>query len=138
MVRGKSVRNHPPAMQLLHAFSVCSCDFLAQYSMNSYVYPTGFGRCSFGCSAGPCRRRTGFGTTYGQTGRPVWGKDRACRTHMYGRLLDHARLSQNRREAISESYTCSRPRTGPKIIEKSYKPAARSSTQTDQGFSLCA
>ena len=67
--------------------------FVSQYSMNPYVYPIGFGRCPFGCSAGPCRRRTGFGTTYGQSCRPVWGKYRACRTHMYGRLLDHARLS---------------------------------------------
>ena len=77
--------------------------------MNPCVYPTGFGRRPFGCSVGPCRRRTGFGTTYGQSCRPVWGKYRACRTHMYGRLLDHARLSTgpNRRKPISESCTCS-------------------------------
>ena len=61
--------------------------------MNPYVNPMGFGRCPFGCSAGPCKRRTDFGTTYGQSCRPVWGKYRACRTHKYGRHLDHARLS---------------------------------------------
>ena len=67
--------------------------FLAQYSINPYVYPTGFGRCHFGCSVGPCRRHTGFGITYGQSCRPVWGKYRACRTHKYGCLLDHSCLS---------------------------------------------
>ena len=51
---------------------------LAQYSMNSYVYHTDFGRYPFGCSADPCRRCTGFGTTYGQSCRSVWGKYRAC------------------------------------------------------------
>ena len=84
--------------------------FLAQYSMNPYVYPTGFERCPFGCSAGPCRRRTGFGTTtYGQSCRPVWGKYRAYRTHMYGRLwTTHDSLrAQNLRKPISESCTCS-------------------------------
>ena len=65
VVRGKSVRNHPPAMQLSHAF----LRFLVQYSMNPYVYPTGFRKCHFGCSAGPCRRHTGFGITYGQSCR---------------------------------------------------------------------
>ena len=66
--------------------------FLAQYNMNPYVHPMGFG-----CSAGPCRHRTGFGTTYGQSCRPVWGKYMACRIHMYRRLLDHARLSKGPR-----------------------------------------
>ena len=91
MVRGKFVRNEFPAMQLSHSFSRSSVCFmiLAQYSMNPYVYSTGFGRCTFRCSAGPCRCRTGFGTTYGQSCRPVWGKYRACRTHKYGRHLDH-------------------------------------------------
>ena len=29
----------------------------AQYSIKSCVYPSGFRRCPFGCSAGPCRCR---------------------------------------------------------------------------------
>ena len=72
-----------PAMR-----SPSSLCVLAQYSMNLYMYPTGFVRCPFGCSAGLCRCRTGFGTSYGQSCRTVWGKYRACRTHKYGRLLD--------------------------------------------------
>ena len=63
--------------------------FLVQYSMNHYVYPTGFGRCPSGCSGGLCRCRTSFGTPYDQSCRPIWGKYRACRTHKYGCLLDH-------------------------------------------------
>ena len=103
-----------------------------------YVYPTGFG-----CSAGPCRCRTGFGTTYGQSCRPVWGKYRACRTHMYERLLDHARLSTGPKSSeahLRKLYMpifqprAIRSRTGPNIIEKSYKAAAQSSAQSDQGF----
>ena len=55
--------------------------------------------------------------------------------------------AQNRRKPISESSTYPifhpktiRPHTGPTINEKSYKPAARSSAQSDQGFRrrLCA
>ena len=57
--------------------------FLAKYSMNPYVYPAGFGRCPFGCRAGPCRRRKGFGTTYDLSCRSVWRKYRTCRTHKY-------------------------------------------------------
>ena len=57
--------------------------FLAQYSMNPYMYPTGFGRCPCGCSASLCKRCTGFGIIYGQS----WGKYRACRTYKYGRLF---------------------------------------------------
>ena len=56
--------------------------------------PRGFRKVSpFECSVGPCRRRTGFGTTYGQSCKPVWGEYRACRTYKYGRLLNHARPS---------------------------------------------
>ena len=107
----RSPRNHPPADVIITCILPVLCmflRFLSQYSMNPYVYPTGFGRCPFGCSAGPCRRRTGFGTTYGQSCRPVWGQYRVCRTHMYGRLLEHARLYG--------------PRTGPKIIENRTNP----------------
>ena len=73
--------------------------FLAQYSMNPYLYTTGFGRCPFGCSAG---RRTDFGTTYGQSCRPVWGKYRACRpTCMDVFWTTHDSLrAQNRRKSI--------------------------------------
>ena len=108
--------------------------------MNPYVYPTGFGRCPFGCSAGPCRRRTGFGTTYDKSCRP-WGRYRVCRTHMYGRLLDHVRLLTGPRSAESHLWKlymlifqprAIRPRS--KNHRKSYKPGARSSTQSDQGF----
>ena len=94
--------------------------------MSPYVYP-------FGYSAGPCRRLTDFGTTYGQSCTQLWGKYRACRTHKYGCLLDHARLcyGQNRRKPISESCTCSSFSHGLdgavriQNIEKSYKPVAR-------------
>ena len=119
----------------------CSCDatvtcvlpvlcvflrFLAQYSMEPYVYPTEFGRCPFGCSAGPCRRPTGFGTTYGQSCRPVWGKYRACRTHIYGSFwTTHGSLrADNRRKPISESCTCSSSSHGlygPIRVQKSSK-----------------
>ena len=81
---------------------LCVLVILAQYSMNPYVYSTGLGRCPFGCSADPYRRRTGFGTTYGQYCRPVWGKYRVCRTHRYGPLLDHARHSTGPKS--SEAY----------------------------------
>ena len=73
--------------------SLCVLANLAQYNMNVYVYPTGFVRCPFGCNAGPCRRRTGFGTPYGQSCRTVYGKYRACRTHKYGRLSDLIRMT---------------------------------------------
>ena len=109
-------------MQLSHAFSrfsVCSCDFLAQYSMNPYVYPTG-------------RRRMGFGTSYGLSCRPVWGKYRACRTHacMGAFWTTHdSPWAQNRRKPISESCTCLSfshglygTRTGKKIIENRTNP----------------
>ena len=105
--------------------------FFAQYSMNLYLYATGFGRCPFECSAGPCRRLTGFGTTYGQSCRPVWSKYRTCRTHRYGRCLDHARINlygpkidgnpSLKAEHVHLSPMAIRPRTGPTIIEKSYK-----------------
>ena len=69
--------------------SLCVLAILAQYSMNPYMYPTGFIRCPFGCSAGPCRCRSGFGTPYGQSCTTVWGKYRTCRlTHRYGHLSD--------------------------------------------------
>ena len=147
VVRGKPVRNQPPGMQLSHAFSWVLCVFLrffAQYSMNLYVYATDFGRCPFECSAGPCRRRTAFGTTCRQSCRPVWSKYRTCRTHKYGRRLDHARNNLYRPQIDGSpslkaqhahlSPMAIRSRTGPTIIEKSYKPAARSSAQSDQWF----
>ena len=112
--------------------------------MNLYVYATGFGRCPFECSAGPCRRRTGFGTTYRQSCRPVWSKYRTCRTHKYGRRLDHARnylygpqidgSPSLKAQHAHLSSMAIRSRTGPTIIEKSYKPAERSSAQSDQWF----
>ena len=98
---------HKTWESVIHGKSVPSCDavvtcvlpvlcvflqFLAHCSMNPYVYPTGFVRCHFGCSVGLCRCRTGFGTPYGQSCRTLWGKYRACRTHRYGRLSDHAWL----------------------------------------------
>ena len=79
--------------------SLCVLAILAQLSMNPHVYPTGFVRCPFECSVDPCRRRTGFGTPYGQSCRTVWGKYRACRTHTYGRLSDHARLSTSQKSS---------------------------------------
>ena len=100
---------------------------LAQYSMNPYVYPTGFGRCPFGCSAGPCRRRTGFGTIYGQSCRP--GQIQGLQNpHVWEPLwTTHDSLwAQNRRKPFSEKPLMlifrSRTiwsRTSPKIIEKS-------------------
>ena len=58
--------------------------------------------------AGPCRRRTGFETTYSHSCRPLWGKYRTCRSHKDGRSLDYAWLSTGPQstEAISESSTC--------------------------------
>ena len=73
--------------------SLCVLAILVQYSMNPYAYPTGFVRCSFGCSAGPCRCRSGFGSPFGKSCRTVWGKYRACRTHKYGRLSDLTRTT---------------------------------------------
>ena len=124
-------------MQLSHAFSrfsVCSSDFFAQYSMSPYVYP-------FGYSAGPCRRRTDFGTTYDQSCRQLWGKYRACRTHVWEPFGPRTTLlRQNRRKPISERYTCSSFSHGLdgavriQNMEKSYKLVARSSAQSYQCF----
>ena len=117
--------------------------FLAQYSMNPYVYPTDSGRCPSGCSAGPCRHRMGFETTYCQSCRLVWDKYKACRTHKYGRLLDHAPLSTGPKSLEAHLWKLYMlifqpraiwPRMGPRIIAKLYKPAARSTAQSDQGF----
>ena len=85
----------------------CVLAILAQYSMNSYVYSTGFERCPFGCSAGPCRRRTGFGTASlaEQYGSNTWPIEP---TSMGALRITHDYLrAQNRRKPISESYTCS-------------------------------
>ena len=79
--------------------------FFAQYSVNTYMYPTDLERCPFGCSAGLCRRRTDFGTIYGHSCRPVWGKYRACRTHKYVRRLDHARLKAQHAYLSPTGYT---------------------------------
>ena len=98
--------------------------FLTQNSMNPYVYPTGFGRCPFGCSAGPCRHRAGFGTTYGQSGRPVWGKYRACITHMGAFWTTHDSLQVQNRKPNSESCSCSsfsHELYGPVRVQKSSK-----------------
>ena len=91
-----------------HMRSPGSLCLLAQYSMN-HVYLTGFGKCPFGCSVGPCRRRMGFETTYGHFFRPVWGKCRACRTHQHGAVwaMHYSLRAQNPRKPISESSTCS-------------------------------
>ena len=122
--------------------SLCVLPILAQYSMNPYVYPTGFGRCPFGCSAGPCRRRTGFGTPkasladqYGANTGPVEP------TSMGAFWTTHDSLrAQKSRKPISESCTCSSFSHGldcavrVQNMEKLYKPAARSSAQSDQCF----
>ena len=76
---------------MLSPGSVCVLAILAQYSMNLCVYPTGFGRCPFGCSADPCR------TTCNQSCRPIWDKCRAFWTTHY------TLRSQNRRKHISGS-----------------------------------
>ena len=145
MVRGKSVRNHPPAMQLPHAFSrvsVYSSDFgpLAQYSMN--IYPTGFGRYPFGCSA--CRAdavraleqpTASLADQYGANTGPVEPTSMGA----FGTTHDSLR-AQNRRKPISESCACSSFSHGldgtirVQNMEKSYKPAAPSSAQSDQCF----
>ena len=134
VVRGKSVRNHPPGDVIVTCVLSVLCvflRFLSQYSMNPCVYPMGFRRSPFGCSAGPSRRRKGFGTTYGQSCKPVWGKYRACRTHMYWGLLDHAWLSTGAWSAESHLWKlymlifqsrAIRPRRGPKIIENRTNP----------------
>ena len=103
------------------------------------VYPAaeGWACCPFGWSAGPYRCRTGFITPYGQSCGTVWGK------YKYERLSDHSWLSTG--PTSSEAHLWKlymlnvQPRailtrTGPKIIEKSYKPAARSSVVSDQSF----
>ena len=99
---------------------LCVClRFFVQYSMSPYVYPMGFGRCPFGCSAGPCRRRTGFGTTFGQTCRPVWGRCMGA----FWTMRDSLR-AQNRRKPISESCICatfSDGLYGPVRVKKSLK-----------------
>ena len=110
--------------------------------MNPYVYPTGFGRCPFGCSADPCGRRAGFGTTYGLSYKPVWGKYKACRTHvwapfgprttLYGpKIVGSPSLKAVHAHLSATGYTAP---YGSKNHRKSYKLAARSSTQSDQGF----
>ena len=140
--RGKSVRNHPHAMQLSHAFSrfsVCSSDFWPSIAWTCTCTP----RVSEGAPSDEvqarCRRRTGFGTTYGQSCRPVWRKYRTCRTHKYGRLLDHARLFTGPKSSEVHFWKLyihivqprgRRRRTG-QNMEKSYKSAARSSAQSD-------
>ena len=97
--------------------------FLAQYSMTR----TCTTRVSEG-SAGPCRRLTGFGTTYGQSCRPVGGKYRAYRIHMYGRLLFGPRTTLYEPKIVGSpslkavhahlSATGYTARTSPKMIEK--------------------
>ena len=75
--------------------------FLAQYSMSPYVYPTGFGRYRFGCSAGPCRR-PGFEDRYGANTGLV---EPTCMGFFW---TTHDSLrAQKRRKPISESCTCS-------------------------------
>ena len=68
---------------------------------------------------------------------------RVCRTHMYGRRLDHAWLSTGPKSSEAHIWKlymlifkprAIRPHLRPKFIKTSYKPAARSSAQSDQGF----
>ena len=63
--------------------------------------------------------------------RPVWGKYRACRTHMYGCLLDHARLTTGPKSPkvhFRKLYMlifqpqALRPHTGPKASKKHTNP----------------
>ena len=76
------VRRGEPYKSVVRAKFVSSCDaivtcvlpvlcvllrLLAQCSIEPIFDPTGFVRCPFGCSAGACSRRTGFGTPYGQS-----------------------------------------------------------------------
>ena len=107
MVRGKSVPSCDAVVTCVLPVLCAFLRFLAQCSMNPYVYPTGFVRCPSGCSVGPCRCRTGFGTPslaeqYGaNTGHVEPTRMGACRiTHDY-------RRAQNRRKPISESCTFS-------------------------------
>ena len=73
--------------------------------MNPYVYPPGFGRCSFRCSAGPCRQRTGFGTTYGQSCNNTWPVEPTSMGTIW--TMHDSLQAQNRWKPISERSTCS-------------------------------
>ena len=92
VVGGKSVPSCDATVTCI-LLVLCVLAILAQYSMNPYIYSTGFVRCPFRCSAGLCRCRKGFGTPYGQSCRIVCGKYRACRTHKYRRLSDLTRTT---------------------------------------------
>ena len=131
MVLGKSVRNNPPADVVVICVLPLLCMFLrclSQYSMNPYVYLAGFGRCPFGCSTGPCRRHTGFRTTYGQSCRPVWGRYRARCMGAFWTMHDSLR-APNRRNPNSEYCTCSsfsHGLYGPVRVQKPSKIVQRS------------
>ena len=105
--------------------------FLVQFSMNPYVYPTGFGRCPFECSAGPCRRLTDFGTSYGLSCKYCMGAFWTT-TNLYGpKMVGSPSLKAVHPHLSATGYTAP---YGSKKHRKSYKRAARSSTQSDQGF----
>ena len=133
------VRNHPPAFS---RFSVCSCNFWP--SIGPAQVPHGFRKVSLQMQCGPVQTPYGLWNNLLPVLQTVCDKYRASRTHKYGCRLDHEWHSAGSKASVAHLWKLymlifqprpiRRLRTRPPIIEKSYKPAAQSSAQSDQGF----
>ena len=76
----------------------------------------------------------GLWKTYSLSCKPAWGKYRACRTHICGPQLCGPKIVGSPSLKAVHAHCSAMGYTGPKITKKSYKPAAQSSDQSDQGL----
>ena len=132
-------------MQLSHAFfrfSVCSCDCLPSIAWTRTCTPQVSTR-PHRMLCGPVQTPYGLLNNLRSVLQTSMGQIRACRTHKHGCRLDRARLSTGPASTEAHLWKLNMlifhpraiwSRTGPTIIETSYKLAARSSAESDQGF----
>ena len=124
-------------------FSVCSCDYWPQFSMNPYVYLTGFVWCPFKYSTGPCGYRMGLAIPFGQScegvrgntgpvGHTSMGALRNQHDSLWPKIVGSPCLKVVHAHLSATDYTAPvRVQTSSK---KSCRLTARSSSQSDQSF----